>query len=139
MTVWEDCEDAHSRRTRFLRRSDPLTGLPGPHVLSSRFGLPAFSRTSPPTSQTVRLCASDSHHSNLLSDLSGESNKNCLLRWVNESNRVLDVCSLGRANSLRLQMSGSDGVHRSQVPLITSTMAENGATPFPFSVGGNPR
>lgn len=138
MTVWEDCEDAHSRITRFLRRSDPLTERLGPHVLSSRFGLPASSRT-PPTSQTVRLCASDSHHSNLLSDLFGESNKNCLLRWVNESNRVLDVCSLGRANSLRLQMSGSDDVHRSQVPLIRSTMAENGATPFPFSVGGNPR
>lgn len=48
MTVWEDCEDAHSRRTRFLRRSNPLTGRPGPHVLSSRFGLPAFSRTPPP-------------------------------------------------------------------------------------------
>lgn len=47
MTVWEDCEDAHSRRTRFLHRSNPLTGRPGPHVLSSSFGLPASSRTPP--------------------------------------------------------------------------------------------
>lgn len=32
-------------------------------------------------------------------------------------------------------MSGSDDVHHSQIPLIRNTMAENGATPFPFSVG----
>lgn len=45
--------------------------------------------------------------------------------------------SAGRAlaNSLRLQMSGSDAVHHSQIPLIRSTMAQNEARPFPCSAG----
>lgn len=131
MTVREDCENAHSRNSRFLLGSNSLAGrepFAPVHVLSS--SLVYLHRPEPPNSPP--LC---SHCSNLSSDLSGESNKNCLLRRVNESNRVLDVCSLGPANSLRLQTSGSDDGRRSQIPLISSTMAENAATPFPSSVG----
>lgn len=57
-----------------------------------------------------------------------ESNKICLLRGVKESNWVLDVSSSTPANSLRLQMRGSDDVDGGQIPLIKNTMAENTAT-----------
>ena len=58
----------------------------------------------------------------------GESNKSCLLRGVKESDWVLDVSSSTPANSLRLQMRGSDDVGCGQIPLIKITMAENAAT-----------
>lgn len=125
----------HSRNSRFLLGSNSLTGrepfTPPPTCAELHFGLPASSRTPKRSSSvrstpTVLICR--------LIYLVSQT-KTVYARRVNESSRVLDVCSPGPANSLRLQTRGSDDGRRSQIPLIRSTMAENAATPFPSSVG----